>query len=154
MRRLHVLRKRPSGFTLIELMITCAIIAILASVAYPSYAEHVRKGRRADAQRALEEASQFLRRRYSSMDTHVGATLPTALSQSPREGSAAYTITLIEGGAAVTTATEAHGYTLRAVRTGAMADDRCGDLNLAHTGARALHEAAPTAALADCFRGG
>ena len=102
MRRLHARRRRRSGFTLIELMITCAI---LASVAYPSYAEHVRKGRRADAQRALEEASQFLRRRYSSMDTHVDAALPSTLSRSPREGAAAYTITLIEDGKAVTTAT-------------------------------------------------
>lgn len=142
------------GFTLIELMVTCAIVAVLASIAYPSYAEHVRKGRRADAQRALEEASQFLRRRYGSMDTHVGATLPPALAQSPREGAAAYTLTLVEAGKAVGTATQAHTYTLRAVRAGAMAGDRCGDLELAHTGARSLLNASANAVLADCFRGG
>ncbi len=147
-------RRGRSGFTLIELMVTCAIVAILASIAYPSYAEHVRKGRRADAQRALEEASQFLRRRYSSMDTHAGASLPAALGQSPREGAAAYTITLIEDDKAVGTATAAHAYTLRAVRTGAMAGDRCGDLELAHTGARRLVGVGAGATLADCFRGG
>lgn len=143
-----------NGFTLIELMITCAIIALLAALAYPSYAEQVRKGRRADAQRALEEAAQFMRRRYSSMDTHVGASLPATLSSSPREGAAAYTVQLFENNAAVATARAAHTYTLRATRTGAMAGDRCGDLELTNTGARTLVNAGTGATLADCFRGG
>lgn len=149
-------RRHPRGFTLIELMITCAIIALLATIAYPSYAEYARKGRRADAQRALEEASQFLRRRYGSMDTHVGAQLPAGLRQSPREGAAAYTITLIENGTAVGTATtvSTHTYTLRAVRTGTMANDRCGDLELTHTGARSIVSGGTGATLAGCFPGG
>lgn len=149
-------RRHPRGFTLIELMITCAIIALLAAIAYPSYAEYVRKGRRADAQRALEEASQFLRRRYGSMDTHVGAQLPASMNQSPHDGAAAYTITLIENGAAVTaaTATSTHTYTLRAVRTGIMANDRCGDLQLTHTGARSIVGSDTGTTLAACFPGG
>lgn len=142
------------GFTLIELMIVCAIIALLAALAYPSYVEQLRKGRRADAQRALEEASQFMRRRYSSMDTHVGARLPATLSSSPREGAAAYTVQLFENNQPVTTATQAHAYTLRATRSGAMAGDRCGDLELTNTGARTLVNAGTGATLADCFRGG
>jgi type IV pilus assembly protein PilE len=51
-------------------------------------------------------------------------------------------------------ATQAHTYTLRAVRAGGMAADRCGDLELDHTGARALRNAAANAVLADCFHGG
>ena len=41
------------GFTLLELMIVVAVVAILATVAYPSYLDSVRKSRRADGMAAL-----------------------------------------------------------------------------------------------------
>lgn len=150
----HPTMKTRNGFSLIELMIVCAVLAILASVAYPGYNEHVRKGRRADAQRALEEASQFLRRRYSSMDTHVGAQLPGTLRQTPAQGGAAYNISMIENNNPVAMLTAGHTFTLRAVRTGSMSGDRCGDLELDHTGARRLQNSAGGATLGTCFRGG
>ncbi|GAA4873986.1 type IV pilin protein [Ferrimonas pelagia] len=42
-----------SGFTLIEVMITVAIIAILAGIAYPSYQDQVRSSRRVAAMETL-----------------------------------------------------------------------------------------------------
>ncbi len=49
---------KNKGFTLIELMITVAILAILASIAYPSYVEQVRKSKRTDAKTALYKIAQ------------------------------------------------------------------------------------------------
>lgn len=46
------------GFTLIELMITVAIVGILASVAYPSYRSSVLKGKRAEGRAALLDLAQ------------------------------------------------------------------------------------------------
>ncbi len=42
--------RRTQGFTILELMIVVAIVAILASIAWPSYQEYVRRGKRADAE--------------------------------------------------------------------------------------------------------
>jgi type IV pilus assembly protein PilE len=46
---------RPRGFTLIELMVTIAIVAILSSVAIPAYTDHVRRGKLPDAFTSLSD---------------------------------------------------------------------------------------------------
>lgn len=145
--------ERHRGFTLIEMMVVVAIIGILAAIAYPSYAEYGRRSQRAEMQRVLMEANQFMKRYYSAQDTYAGATLPASLNRSPSSGSASYNIQLIEGGAAVAAATAATTYTLRATRTGAMTGDRCGDLSVDQSGARSIANNATGTTLADCFRG-
>jgi len=67
-----------AGFTLIELMITVAIVGILAAIAYPSYQDSVRKGKRAEGRTALidflQQQERFLTQTGSYAVVSPGAT--------------------------------------------------------------------------------
>lgn len=70
------MRSRSNGFTLIEVMIAVVIIAILASIAYPSYMKYTVKTRRAAAGACLMERAQFMERYYSTNLGYTGAAIP------------------------------------------------------------------------------
>jgi type IV pilus assembly protein PilE len=69
------MNKQTRGFTLIELMIVVAIIAIIFAFAWPSYQEHVRKSRRTEGTVHLLELADRLERFYSDQGSYAGATL-------------------------------------------------------------------------------
>lgn len=141
------LRPRQAGFTLIEVMITVAIVAILAAVAYPSYVDQVRRANRAEAKGVLLENAQFLERNYtvnscyhrtdaacaSAANVSPGdVTLPH--TQAPTTGTAKYDITVAYSADAPCTLGQC--FTLSAAPTGSMTGDACGTLTLTQAGVR------------------
>lgn len=77
---------RQKGFTLIELMVTVAIISILAAIAYPSYLQYVIKSKRNAAQAFMLDISniekQYLLdvRAYTATLSDLGVTLPPEIA--------------------------------------------------------------------------
>ncbi|MCB1903305.1 MAG: type IV pilin protein [Gammaproteobacteria bacterium] len=58
-------KQKRSGFTLVELMIAIAVVAILTAIAYPMYQDQVRKSRRAAVKGSMLQISQFMERHYT-----------------------------------------------------------------------------------------
>ncbi|MEO8806009.1 MAG: type IV pilin protein [Burkholderiaceae bacterium] len=77
--------RRNKGFTLIELMIVVAIIAILSAIAIPSYSDYVRRSKITDAVATLAGMRVKMEQYFQDNRTYVGActagtvaTLPPA----------------------------------------------------------------------------
>lgn len=79
-------KKPASGFTLVELMITVAIVGILAAIAYPSYVDSVRKGRRNDGMNTLLDAAQKLEVHRSRTGTYTTTAADANIATTSIEG--------------------------------------------------------------------
>lgn len=99
---------RRRGFTLIEMTVTAAVLAVLAAVAYPSYSKHVIRSHRTAAQAQLLDIAsrqqQFLlaNRAYASKEQLQGSgfTLPDGM-----DGRYAWDIAVAASGAPAFTVT-------------------------------------------------
>lgn len=134
--------RAAAAFTLIEVMVVVAILAILAAIAIPNYTEAIARGARKDAKTALTLAAQWIEnnqsrsRQFHKTQDGKDVELPAVLTRAPESGTTRYTIALSNQDAAT--------YTLTATPTGPQADDQCGAFRIDQTGARCLVDSAAT----------
>ena len=90
--------RKVSGFTLIELMITVVVVAILAAIAVPSYIQYIQRGKISEAISNLSSTRLQLEKYYA--DNHMYGTGNTCGVTMPSGADAKYfTITCVSGNA-------------------------------------------------------
>jgi type IV pilus assembly protein PilE len=120
--------RQQRGFTLIELMITVVVLAILVAIAYPAYTSQMIRARRADGIAAINHAAMFMESWRSDNATYVGGDADAAFPGTSVDGY--YTI-------ATTAAATASAYTLKATPVGVqLKDTACTSLTLTSQGTR------------------
>ncbi|PQA80430.1 prepilin-type cleavage/methylation domain-containing protein [Limnohabitans sp. TS-CS-82] len=126
---------RQHGFTLIELLIALACVALLASLAWPSYQSLILRSQRAQARASLLQAAHWFERAASANGSYPSAAdVPASVLQ-------------VEGQRyKMTVASSTQSYTLSATPQGTQAADSCGVLTVNHLGVRSVQGASQTAA--------
>lgn len=100
-----VARRSHRGFTLIELMVTVAIVAILASVAIPSYRDYVTRGRIPDATNGLSTLRTQMEQYYLDNRTYVGGCAAGTVAPLPTSSNFTFSCTGLTPSAFTATAT-------------------------------------------------
>ncbi len=140
---------RKGGFTLAELLIVVAVIGILASFAYPSYQNSVRKARRTDAQSVMMELAQWMERFYTENHGYdktkedENVSPPANLLRSPANGEMFYAISLTD--------LAPNTYVIQAEPKSGQTKDKCNVLTLQNTGVTGIKNADDGVEVGDCW---
>ena len=122
--------KLHRGFTLIEVMITVAIVGILASIAYPSYVDSITRSNRSEGQRELLRIANLQEQFYVDNRTYTNNMALLNLGIDPFiTENGHYSIDVEE-------ASPSSSFTLTATAQGVQAsnDSRCATLTVTETG--------------------
>jgi len=117
------------GFTLIEILITVAIIGILSAVAYPSYTDYITQSNRTEAKRELARIANKMEQYYVDHRTYTSSMILLGLGADPYiTETGRYSIDTSEQG------TSSFKLTATARGTQSSADPDCTTLSIDHTG--------------------
>lgn len=78
----RMIERRQNGVTLLELMITVAIVGILAAIAYPGYQQYMIRANRTEARAALEARAQALEKCFTRYMAYDNAACQAAAAAS------------------------------------------------------------------------
>lgn len=139
--------KSDAGFTLVELMITVVIVAILAGIGYPIYLHYVKDSRRTAAVSALQRAATAeekyyaLHNVYASSLTSLNYDAKKVAIPSAKQDWYTLEVNLDSSG----------DYVLTATPTSAQSGDACGTYTLTSTGSKSV---SGTESLEKCWGSG
>lgn len=131
------------GFTMVELMIVVVIIAIISTVAYPSYVGHIKRSNRVTAQGDLYAYRNAMQRFFADNNTYMGAAVAGANSGTPdpnvfpptspvSSSDISYNLTY------VASAGPPMSFILTATPAGVQSSDKCGTLTLNDTNVKTV----------------
>ena len=123
---------RERGFTLLELMIVVAIVAILASLAIPGYGRFVERARRSDGQNMLLQVAAAQERFFTNNNRYAASVIELGVSGTSEDGN--YTLAI---GAGPSGNTQSFLLTATPDPGGKQAGDGCGNLTYNSLGVRA-----------------
>jgi type IV pilus assembly protein PilE len=118
-------RRAAGGYTLIELMVTVAIVGILMAIAVASYDFATVKTRRSAAQGCLTEGAQYMERYYTLHFSYVGAVLPDCSADVSDFYAVGFSGT-----------PDADSYAIQAVPNARQKDSTCGTLSVDSAGTK------------------
>jgi type IV pilus assembly protein PilE len=135
--RQHPTHASGRGFTLIELVVVLAIIAILASIAIPNYSEYVMRTNRSAAQSFISDIASRQAQFFLDRRTYAATIAELNLGMSP-DLAARYAVAInVVAGPPL-------AYTVTATPIGPQLRDRCGAMTINQAGNK-------TAAAARCW---
>jgi type IV pilus assembly protein PilE len=144
-------RRRPRGFTLVELLIAIVIVAILSAIAIPGYRSYVQRAQRTEAKAALLRIQGAQEKFFVQYNRYAAALAPAppdglGVPRTTETGLYVLALGLLDAGA---------GFSVTATaRAGGAQDDdaRCATFTIDHNGLKGARSSAGAETTQECWR--